>query len=60
MKLHNRNLELGLQVNTMQQKLDHEVEVSRGLRAEKESIDKKLTESMAQTQKLEEEAAQLK
>ena len=39
MRLHNQNLELGLAVNTKQQKLDHEVEVSWALHIKKENLD---------------------
>ena len=60
MRLYNKNLKLGFQVNTMQQILDHEVEVNQALWAEKESVDQILVESKSQNQKLEEEVARLK
>ena len=59
-RLNTKNIELGLQVNTTQQHLEHEVNINRSLRAEKESIDRKFTEAMTQIQRLEGENAKLR
>ena len=39
MRLNTKNIELGLVVNTTQQKLDYEIGVCRSLQAKKESVD---------------------
>ena len=60
MRLHNQNVELGLAVNTKSQKLDHEVEINKPLRVEKEGFEHKISKSTAKNQKLMEEVARLK
>ena len=55
-----KNIELGLQVNTTQQHLEHEVNIIRLLQAKKKSMDQKFTEAMTQIQRLEGENAKLR
>ena len=59
-RLNTKNIELGLQVNTSHQQLEHKVNLNISLRAEKESMDRKFTEAMAQIQRLEGENAKLR
>ena len=60
MRLNMKNIEIGLQVNTVNQKLKHEVNINRSLRVERKSVEQRLTESTAENQKLKEEIAKLK
>ena len=50
LKLNKKVIELGLQVNTANQKAEHEANKLRSLQAEKEKVDQKLIEVTAEVQ----------
>ena len=50
LKLNKKIMELGLQVNTVNQKAKHEANKLRSLQAEKEKVDQKLVEVTAEVQ----------
>ena len=60
MRLHNQNVKLSIVANMNMQKLNHEVDINRALQVEKEGVEHKLLESIAQNQKFQEEVAKLK
>ena len=54
MKLNKKAIELGLQVNTAHQKVEHEVHINMLLREDKKNLELRLTEFTAEVQKLKE------
>ena len=50
LKLNKKVIELGLQVNTVNQKAEHEANKLRSLQTEKERVDQKLIEATAEVQ----------
>ena len=54
MKLNAKTIQLGLKVNTTNQKLEHEVNINTSLREEKRNLELKLNEFAPEVQKLKE------
>ena len=54
LKLNKKVIELGLQVNTANQKAEHEANKLRSLQSEKEKVDLKLNEAIAEVQVMKE------
>ena len=59
MKLNAKTTELALKVNTAHQKVEHEVAINMSIHADKKKVEQKLSESIAEVEKLKDENSKL-